>query len=236
MTAPSGHGATHAARRVVLLFVAALAAAAGAAIVVLVGGDADDDAAIAEQAVSTIGPTPGADIAAHVATRTDALAALDGRVVAVVSFDRYVPAAEVGDLLGGGVEAEALFVAMPGGEPTLTTDPAAFRSAAVAEAQSQLTEIRALVPTVDDEEFAEFYRAEIVRYEQVVAAAERADIVFAALVRSTGPEMRAVASRPGIRLVDAVGGTVAAPDATLGGLRPEETGRAGTPEFRPGSG
>lgn len=225
-----------AARRVLLLAVAAMAAAIGAAIVLVAGGsDADDLSSSQDDGalVDSIGPLPGLDVGGHVADREQAITSIDGAAVAVISFDTYVAADDVNELLGDEVRAQMLLVALPGAAPAVTTDPGRYRSSTVADAEAQIVEITGLIPSVDDAEFAAFYRAEVARYEQVVAAADRADIVFAAVVRATGPQLRAVASREGIRLVDPVAGTALADGAAITGLRPEETTTTGSPEFRP---
>ncbi len=54
------------------------------------------------------------------------------------------------------------------------------RDAAVAEAKDQLREIGALVPTVEDETFAAFYRSELIRYREIVKAGTQDDRAGAA--------------------------------------------------------
>lgn len=226
---------TTAARRVLLLAVAAIAMAIGAAIVLVAGGGDDDLAEVTDEAslVAAIGPAPGSDVGGYVAARRDALTEIDGAAVAAVSFGAYVPADEVDALVGDDVTVTALLVALPGSAPATTTEPASYRRSTVADAEAQRTEIAGLLPSVDDDEFAAFYRSELGRYDLVVAGGDRADIVFGVVVRATGPELRALATRPGVRVVDARPGTGLSSDASVRGLRPEETTTAGSPEFRP---
>lgn len=253
MTDPSGHVAADrdtavdrdtaadadestAARRVLLLAVAALATAMGAVIVLVAGGGGGDDLSSPQDAgavVDVIGPAPGVDVGGYVTSRQDAITTIDGSAIAVVSFETYVAADAVTERLGGDVRAHMLLVALPGAPPAVTTDPGRHRTSTVADAEAQIVEITGLLPSVDDAEFAAFYRAELARYGQIVATADRADIVFAAVVRATGPQLRAIASREGVRLVDLVAGASLADDASITGLRPEETTTTGSPEFRP---
>ncbi len=236
MNAPVDDLGESAARRTLLLLVAAVAMALGAGIVLVVGGEdatVTDPASVVGVTVTEIGPGEGTSVSSYAATRRDALRAAEGERLAIVSFDAYVAVAAVEDRLGDDVVPQALMVVLPGGAATTTTDPAAARSDVVADAELQIAEISALLPTVEDDEFDDFYRAELDRYALIVASADRADVVFAAVVRATAAELRALASRPGIRMVDIAAGTELEPEARLRGLRPEETTTVGTPEFRP---
>lgn len=226
----------HAARRSLILFVLAVAAAAIGLIVVL-NGWADEDAADTRvgtgeiEAAREIGPDAGAAVAAYVDERRGHLNDVEGRRAAVVSFTSYVTEDEVSDLLGDSVNRDAMLMALPGDSMRATASVAEARDRAVADAQ--VDEIVQLVPTVEDEEFASFYRAELIRYRKVIAEADRDDVVFGAVVVGRAGDLRGLASRAGVRLVD-VGDTAEVPDAdAVTGLRPEESLTTGEPPFRP---
>lgn len=236
MSEPHDDGSS-AARRTLLLLVAAITMAVGAGIVLVVGGGDEsepvDESSVLGAIVTGIGPAEGTSIAPYVEARRAALGEAEGLRLAVVSFDVYLPVADVEATLGEGVALRSVVVVLPGGAPTVTADPAATRSAVVEDARTQIQEITGLLPTVEDDEFEAFYRAELERFGLVVASADRADVVAAAVVRGTAAELRALATRSEVRLVDVAAGTELDPDASVRGLRPEETTTVGTPEFRP---
>lgn len=220
-----------------MVFVVALAVAAVALIAVL-SGVADEEAADTtvgggdQGPVVAIGPEAGLEVTGYVDARRERLTAVEGRRVAVVSFTDYVSEPEVADLLGEAVERQLLLVALPGDEPRTAETVQAVREVAVADAESQVEEIAGLVNTVDDEEFAAFYREELLRYRQLLDEAGRDDVVFGAVVVGRAGDLRALAARAGVRLVDVGAGDDLADDATLVGLRPEESLRTGEPLFR----
>lgn len=226
-----------AARRTLTLFVVALAVAA-VALVVLLSGVVDEEAgdttvgAGGEGTVVAIGPESGVDAAAYVDARRERLTKVEGPRAAVVSFTDYVAETEVADRLGDAVEPRQLLVALPDDEPRVVETVQAARDVAVADAESQLEEIAGLVNTVDDEEFAAFYRQEMLRYRELLDGAGRDDVVFGAVVVAGASDLRAVASRAGVRLVDVGAGDDLADDAILIGLRPEESLTTGEPQFR----
>ncbi len=225
-------GSTAEAVRVLVLFGVSLLVAGGALVFFLLGGrDDGGDTVEAEPAtvVADVGPQPGRPVAEVLATDVP----LDGRVVAVVSFDRYLTPDDADELLAGDdLAAERYLVATPGGSPTVTADPAEAVAAQVADAEAQLVELEGLIPTVDDPEFVEFYETELIRFRQVVDGAGE-PVVFGVVVRAPGPAVRALASRAGIRAVSAAPGADLATDAAVRGLRPEETETTGEPAFRP---
>ncbi len=222
------------ARRTLTLFVVAVAAVLIGVVVFLAdpGGDATaGDPATSE--VAAIGPRPGAELSAYLADRRQALTELDGRRLAVVSFAEYLDPRDAESAVGSDVDVTAWLVALPGAEPRSGGSVDEGRAATVTDARHQIEEIGALLPTVDDEDFAAFYRAELIRYRQVVDAAERPDVVFGAVVVGRVADLRAVGSRSAVRLVDLGGGTALATDAWVRGVRPEEAVTAGEPPFRP---
>ena len=224
-----------AARRTLVLFVAAVAAVLVGAVIWVVdpgGHDTTSGSEGSSSVVDAIGPQPGTDLAAYVPARRQRLTEVEGRRAAVVSFTDYVTDDDVADLLGDAVDVVARLIALPGGEPRRATSVADDRAAAIAEAKAQLREISTLVPTVEDQDFAEFYRAELIRYREIVNAGAQDDVVFGALVVGRAADLRAIGSRTGVRLVDVGGGSRFADDSVVRGVRPEETVTAGDPPFR----
>lgn len=228
----------HAARRSLVLFVLALAAAA-IGLVVLLSGWADEDAADtrvgvdAVESAEAIGPDAGVAVADYVDRRRAHLNEVEGRRAAVVSFTAYVTEDEVPGLSGESLDEVAVLMALPGDSVRVTSSVRESRDRAVDDARAQVDEIAQLVPTVEDEEFASFYRAELVRYREVIDEAARHDVVFGAVVVGRAGDLRGLASRAGVRLVD-VGETAEVPDAdAIAGLRPEESLTTGEPPFRP---
>jgi hypothetical protein len=227
-----------AARRSLTLFVVALAAAL-IGLIALASGLLDEDSADTtvtpddDGAVREIGPDAGADVASYADERRQHLTEVEGRRVAVVSFTSYVDEPEAADRLADAVEVLSVLVAVPGGEVRIADSADEERAAAVAEAESQLEEISRLVNTVEDPEFASFYRAELIRYRKLLSAAEREDVVFGAVVQGRAGDLRALGARAGVRLVDVGDGAALADDARISGLRPEESITVGDPPFRP---
>ena len=222
-----------AARRTVALFaLAVLVVAAG--VVVLLVDDRDDERPTVDARVATIGPETGTPVPDHIAARRTALNATEGRRIAVVSLTGYVTVEEVDEIVGPALERRASLVAFPGAEGRLTSDVDEARQIARTEAEGQIAEIESILPTVDDPEFAAFYRGELNRYRRIVDGTDRPDVVYGAVVVGRAGDLRALASRTAVRLVD-VGPPVDEldDDAELHGLRPEETVTAGEPRFRP---
>ncbi len=227
---------SRAARRTLLLAVVAIAAALVGAVVWAfdpAGHETTTESSGSSSVVDEIGPQPGTPLASYVTARQERLTEVEGRRAAVVSFTEYLTDDQAGRLLGSTVDVAARLIAIPGGEARRATSVVDERAAAVAEAKDQLHEIGALVPTVEDEAFAEFYRAELIRYREIVGAGGQDDIVFGALVVGRAADLRAIASQPGVRLVDVGDGSRFAADSVIRGLRPEESVTAGEPPFRP---
>lgn len=234
----SPDGDLRAARRSLMLFVVALAAGL-VGLIVIANGWTDEDATDTRvgsgeiEAAGSIGPDVGVEVAPYVDERAGHLREVEGRRAAVISFTGYVSGEEAATLVGDDLQREALLVALPGDSVRISGSPSDARAEAVAEAESQLEEIGSIAPTVEDGEFASFYRAELIRYRKVLAEADRTDVVFGAVVVGRASDLRAAASRAGVRLVD-VGESAEVPDpGAMSGLLPEESITTGEPAFRP---
>ena len=228
MAAPGADEDATSARRTLAFFVVAVLTVVAGLAVVLVDDDAEEPLASGRGAA---GPEPGTDVASYVQARRERLAEVEGVHVAVVSFGAYLDPEEAREVLGA-VEVSALLVALPRDEPRVTSDVDETRAAVRSLAEAQIAEIEPLVPTVDDADFAAFYRAELLRYRAILAGLSRPDVVFGAVVQARASELRGVASRPAVRLVDLAGSPGTDPSLARG-LRPEETLSAGRPRFRP---
>lgn len=183
-----------------------------------------------------IGPLAGTAVAAYLQQRKSALPATTGTRAAVVSFSTYLTPPEATAALEG-VEVVHLLVAVPGGRPVEADsgeklDDLVKRQRA--EAEEERKALVELLPTVGDPDFKAQYEADIARLTALLAApAKVSDVVFGAVVVGPADKLRALSTRPGIRLVD-VGPDAEAPTpGTVAGLRPEETTQANTPETRP---
>lgn len=221
-----------AARRTLALFlVAVLAVAAG--IGALLVGDREDASPVTRDGTPAVGSEAGTPVDAYVAERRAALNRTEGRRLAVASFTGYVSAEEVDGIVGNDLEVRELLVAFPGGEARNVVDIEEARRRVRSHAERQIAEIERLLPTVDDSEFADFYRSEVVRYQALIDGAGRPDVVHGVVVAGRAGDLRALASRPAVRLVDV--GPEPAGDAgpEARGLRPEETVTTGEPPFRP---
>jgi hypothetical protein len=175
-------------------------------------------------AVTAIGPLNGTDLTQYIPTRQAALAKASGERVAVVSFSRYVTAAEA-RAAAGRAPVVALLAAPPGGAPSLVKGDMAEwaqqqKTAAVAE-RDQTAE---LLKTVDDPEFKPFYQSEVVRLNKLIAGiSPNGPVVFAVAVRGPAADLQALARTPGVRLVDVGASDKASDRAEYHGVRPEQT-------------
>lgn len=176
-----------------------------------------------------VGPPPGAEVDEYAAARHERLDELEGRVRAVVSLTRYLDESAVEEVVGGGIER--WLVAAPGGSPRVTDDPAAWRDEFATAARAEAAELEDLLPTVEDEEFAAQYRADLDRALEIAEALEAGDpVVFGVVITGEAGDLRRLLDEPAVRLVDPV-----QPEARdePRGLRPEETELAGEPPERP---
>lgn len=236
------------ARRLVLRAVGALIAfvlAAGVAVVLteadggnVVSSDDDGPLVDGERLFSGGPPLAGTEVPAYVVRRKTALARAEGRVVAAVSFSSYVTEAEARQRVkGDGVAVRGLLVAAWGGEPATVTgslDRWASRERQAAEAEREGL-VRMLTDT-EDPDFVAQFQADVARLAGLLERLDpRGPAVFGAVVEGDVGVLRALAGRPGVRLVDVAARRLG--DAVrveqLGGIRPEETTRAGDPPHRP---
>lgn len=197
---------------------------------------AGDPSAVIAGGPGTIGPLAGTPIPAYVAGRMAALASVRDERSAVVSFDRYLGAAEVKRLVTG-VRLDRLLVAFPGGHPIEAApdaDLAALAAQVRREAADERRALQQLLPTVEDPDFIAQYRADIARLERVAAAGKPVDaIVHGAVVVGGGDALRRLGAIPRVRLVDP-GPSAAPPNPKAAwALRPEETVKVGDPATRP---
>lgn len=183
-----------------------------------------------------IGPLAGTALAVYVQQRGRALQSAEGTRAAVVSFVGYRSPTEARVALDD-VEVVHLLVAIPGGRPVVADsderlDDLVQRQRAEAEEERQA--LMELLPTVEDPDFKAQYEVDIARLTALLASpANAVDVVFGAVVTGSADELRALATRPEIRLVDVGSDAKAPPPRTITGLRPEETNQANTPEQRP---
>jgi hypothetical protein len=221
---------------IVLLLASALVAVAERADDGARGRGSADDPALAAPSPG-IGPLPGQPVGPYIEARRAALARLDtGRRVAVVSFTRYVTVTVVDLLDSAELDVEAVVVAAPGGSPAVVSrsDLGTWAQDERERAAQERAELERLLPTVEDADFVRTYREDVER----LAALERsvdvaADVVFGAVVVGTVDELQRLARSDAVRLVD-VGPGAAVPDHDeVTALRPEETGDAGEPRYRP---
>ena len=227
--------------RLVLRAVAALVAfvfAAGVA-VALTRTEADDgaiDVPAADDGPLLVGtgPLPGASVPKYLARRRAALDRLQGRAVAVVSFDAYRTERD-GRALVEPTDVLGLLVAAPGGAPTVTTQSvSAWTAQERAGAEAERAELTQLRQTSEDPEFAAGFDADIARLGGLLDRLDTASLpVFGAVVAADAGQLRVLASRSGVRLVDPVAREAPDPLTVLVGLRPEETAEAATPRYRP---
>jgi hypothetical protein len=175
-------------------------------------------------AVTAIGPLNGTDLTQYVPTRQQDLAKASGERVAVVSFSRYVTAAEA-RANAGRVQVVALLAAPPGGTSSVVTGdmrPWAQQQKDAAVAERDQTQ--ELLKTVDDPEFKPFYQSEVVRLNKVIAGVNPdGPVVFGVAVRGPVSELQALGRTPGVRLVDVGASTKTSDRTEYHGIRPEQT-------------
>jgi hypothetical protein len=219
-----------------LAAVVAVLFAAGLAVLV---GHADDGGGgfggIGSTAsVEAIGPLPGVGVPGYVDERRQSLAVAVDTHVAVVSFEIYATADQARELVDG-IDVASYLVAAPAGAPEVvdsdldrwTRDA---REAAVEERKG----LESVLRTTDDPEFRAQFEADIDRLRRLERAlGEENPVVFGVVVKASSDELRAIASSPGIRLVD-IGSNDVPDPGNVRGLRPEEVTRAGEPATRPG--
>ncbi|MBW3576447.1 MAG: hypothetical protein KY462_01665 [Actinobacteria bacterium] len=196
------------------------------------GSDVDSDPA----AAVAVGPAVGVLVAAHVDERQRALAdAADGEErLAVVSFGRYLTAAEVAERLPADVTAAVALLRVPaeGEEPfrvELGRRPVAAIDAAVAAHRRSLAEdqkqLASLVAsqTVEDPTFEGFYEQDLQRLKAALEViASDGGVVFAVVVRGPVTALRELVDSPDVRLVDVAPAEADAATARFYGILPED--------------
>lgn len=230
------------ARRLVVRAMAALIAfvlAAGLAMVLRDADESDGDDVAAqvggEPVLAGGPPLAGTDVPGYVMRRRAALAEVEGAVVAVVSFDGYVAEDEARRLVEGS-RVRALLVAAPGGSPSVVTgalDRWAEQEREAAE--TERADLERLAKETDDPAFVAQFQADQARLAGLLGRLDpKGPVVFGAVVEGDKAALQAVAGRPGVRLVDPMARRVDGDELSrLGGLRPEETAKAGEPPHRP---
>jgi hypothetical protein len=195
-----------------------------------------EDPAVALAGPRAVGPLTGTPIAPYVEDRGNRLAEARGVHAAVVSFAGYKTAAGARQLLGD-VGAMRWLVALPGGRPAEARpdeDLLGFAKAQREEAAQEKKALEALLPSVEDAEFARQYKADIDRLAAFLARPVANDqIVYAAVVVAHADRLRSLSRRADVRMVDLAKGADPPPLGAGFGLRPEETVRVGEPANRP---
>lgn len=183
----------------------------------------------------SVGPPLGARPFDYITERHEALRAADGRRIAVVSFDDYLPAEQVAAVLPEGVEVLAVQIKVPseGEQPQHLEVAGGNVEAAVAEAVTaaaqriaeEEAELRRLLDsgTVEDPAFAEQYRVDAERLKATRNLLQSgAPVVFAVVVDAPVEELTDLASHDAVRLVDLAPEETAVEQSTFYGLLPED--------------
>ena len=217
--------------------------AAGVGVVLRWSDEGADDADVAatvadgEPLFAGEAPLAGTDVPGYVVRRRAALGRVQGRAVAVVSFDRYRPEGEARTLVEGAA-VRAWLVAAPGGEPTTVVggNLARWAQELKAVAESERSGLVRMAADTDDPAFVAQFKADIDRLTAMLQRIDpRGAVVFGAVVEGDGEVLRTVAGRGGVRLVDVAGREWPGNEEATryGGVRPEETARAADPPNRP---
>jgi hypothetical protein len=227
-------------RRQLLIAMAALVAfllCAGVAVAVSRSDDSGDpgvgspeDALIG----TGTGPLAGTELATYTAGRERALADAKGRWAAVVSLRNYATQddfAKAFESLG----PEATLVATEGGEPEVVTGDLKEWAAKVrADAEEERKQLQSMVATTEDKAFKDQFNADIDRLGKLLANLDPAKpVVFGFVVTASAGELRQLAGRAEVRLIDIVGRRPPSSLVHLRGVRPDETVKAGEPRTRP---
>jgi hypothetical protein len=189
----------------------------------------------------SIGPPAGAEIKSYAAECDAALAALDdgARRVAVVTFTRYRTDADALDVLTtSGVDAAVVArrqVAVPRAAPGVVAGPqTAWATGAKAKVGEERARIAELAPTVSDPEFSSFYASELARLDGVAAAVDPSgELVYGLVVTAKASQLRALAERSAVRLVDVGSSDRIGPDDTYRAPMPDELTTITDPQQRP---
>lgn len=197
----------------------------------------------------SIGPSVGTSVGAYVDKRRAALqkiATARPRETswAVVSFDSYREPEAVTTLLSGRSITVAAFQqrvpAQGFGPETVDLGRRRLEAALSAKAGAALaarlererSDLRRLLPAVDDAGYRQVYQAEVRRLgEAIEPLRTRPATVFALVVRGSNDALFRLAKVPGVRLVDVAEAPAAAGTHGFYGLRPDDvkTASFGTP-------
>ncbi|MFP5327186.1 MAG: hypothetical protein ACLGHT_06875 [Acidimicrobiia bacterium] len=178
----------------------------------------------------SIGPLPGANLEAYIRSARSKLSGATGRRLAVVSFSRYLTEAEARALVPG---ARTLLVAAPSGAPRSVVDLETWAAEERQAAEDERGELQSPIPTVEDPAFATQYRRDIARLDRLLGAIDPAgSVVFGLVVEADASDLRALARKSSVRLVDVA---MSAGDkiTVFRGVRPEETKVANEAPTRP---
>ncbi|MDQ4133773.1 MAG: hypothetical protein M3179_11350 [Actinomycetota bacterium] len=226
----------HQARRSATLFaVALIVVALGGLIFVLLRSDgSDSDQPVGQLSSVDIGPAPGTDLNTYMSERQKALDNASGKRVAVVSFDQYVTEPDA-KAAADSVSVAKLLAAAPGGSPSVVSGSiGSWAEDQVRVSREDRDELQKMLPTVDDPAFRDYYQAEINNLTVLVDRVKPdGPLVFGLVVRGDAEDLKKLASRPNVRLVDVGQSGKTSPDALYRGLRPEETAKADEPPTRP---
>jgi len=230
------------ARRMVLLALGALVAfvlCAGIALAITRADDGDGDGEELPSADAALtgtgtGPLAGTDVATYVEGRNRALREARGRWVAVVSFRDYVTEGQFKALYES-YDVEALLVATAAGEPQVVSGPLSkWATQARTDAEEERRQLESMRATTDDKAFQDQFGADIDRLGKLLAALDPAKpVIFGMVVSGSADQLRVLAAKPEVRLVDLVARRPPESVERLRGLRPEETVKAADPHTRP---
>lgn len=186
--------------------------------------------------VRSIGPNRGDVLGDDRQARAEALAKAEGPRLAVVSLRAYATVEEARKVLGGGSGPEivTLLAAPPGGGPVpLQGDMRAWVDAQKEAARKEREGFEGMLADSTGEDKRQF-EEDIRRLRGLVDRLKpTTPVVFAAVVRADAQRLRDLAGSPGVAFVDIGTSARAVPEAQYRGVRPEETTKAGTPDYRP---
>lgn len=195
----------------------------------------DDGPALAGGAV-VVGPVEGQQLEGYITERREALADVPGGEtrVAVVSFDDYLDGPDAAAVIPDALSPQVLQLRLPDPrmEPfEVDVDDGIEESVAEAIGQEreriarEETEFQELLDsgTVEDEDFVAEFREQLERLTALRNLLDTgAGTVFAVVVRGSGEELRALADREQVRLVDPAPAETELDASTYYGLLPDD--------------
>jgi hypothetical protein len=109
-----------------------------------------------------------------------------------------------------------------------------WAKAAKVKVEDERAQIAELAPTVSDPEFSSFYAGELVRLAGVADAIDPAgSVVYAVVLVANGADLRALAARSAVRLVDVGTSDRIAPNDTYKAPLPDELTTIADRQLRP---